>query len=71
MHNKRLILSFNSIADISSFKKECMCSDFYIDRDHLTLVGTFSEEQVQTAINKYQASYTIDNDELTYKQGQA
>ena len=53
---RNVILSFKSIADLSKFKHECDCNDFYIDRDLLTLVGDFIETQIQMAINKYDAS---------------
>lgn len=41
---KKVTLSFNSIGDLSAFKKECAFGDFYIDRDAFTLVGSFSQE---------------------------
>ena len=43
--------------DLTAFKKECECSDFYIDRDSLTLVGPFSKEQLKIATGKYFALY--------------
>lgn len=48
-------LLFKSIKDIYSFKHECRCSDFYIDRDALKLVGVITEEQLQLAKLKYAA----------------
>lgn len=53
--SKAVTLTFNSISDLSKFKNDCNCSDFYIDRDALTLVGTFTDEQLQIAFNKYSA----------------
>jgi hypothetical protein len=53
---KKVILSFHSMDDLSAFKKECACDDFYIDRDALTLVGSFSEAQLKVARDKYRAS---------------
>ncbi|GAA4746262.1 hypothetical protein [Flavisolibacter ginsenosidimutans] len=50
-------LSFKSLTDLAAFKNECACKDFYIDRDSLTLVGTFSEEQLKIATGKYFALY--------------
>ena len=58
---KKVILSFKSIADISKFKHECVCSDFYIDRDSLTIVGTFTGEQLQIATTRYSALCKMDN----------
>jgi hypothetical protein len=52
--NKVILLS-RSLDDLSAFKKECFCKDFYIDRDALTLVGTFIEAQLKIAIEKYHA----------------
>jgi hypothetical protein len=46
--------------DLSAFKKECACNDFYIDRDELTLVGTFTEEKLKMATSKYLALYYSD-----------
>ena len=48
-------LHFKSLESISAFKHECACGDFYIDRDELTLVGSFTEEQVAIALGKYDA----------------
>ena len=58
---KKFKLSFKSINDISKFKHECACNDFYIDRDSLTLVGTFTQEQLQIATARYGVLYKIDN----------
>ena len=60
--SQQVILSFQSIIDISKFKHECGCRDFYIDRDSLTLVGTFSKEQLQLATERYAASCKIDSE---------
>jgi hypothetical protein len=49
------VLVFRSLADISKFKHECVCNDFYVDRDLLTMVGKFSKEQIQMAVSKYNA----------------
>ena len=58
---KKVILSFKSLQDLSAFKKECGCNDFYIDRDSLTLVGSFTEEQLKIATGKFLALYYADN----------
>jgi len=56
----KVTLSFRSLDDLSAFKKEVTCGDFYIDRDELTLVGSFTEEQLKKATGKYLAlSYTV------------
>ncbi len=55
--NTEIILSFRSVTELAKFKNECGCRDFYIDRDALTLVGTFSEEQIRLATTKYAAMY--------------
>jgi hypothetical protein len=52
---KKVILLFHSLDDLSAFKKECSCGDFYIDRDAMTLVGSFIEAQLKIAISKYHA----------------
>ena len=52
-----VILSFETLTDISNFKRECQCNDFYIDRDALTLVGTFTEDQLLLATAKYNGSW--------------
>lgn len=54
---KKVTLTFQSINTLSLFKKECECDDFYVDRDTLTLVGSFTEEQLQVANYKYLATY--------------
>lgn len=53
--SKMVILFFQTLDAISNFKKECNCNDFYIDRDVLSIVGTFTDEQLYLAINKYSA----------------
>jgi hypothetical protein len=53
----QITLTFKSLHDLSAFKKECDCSDFYIDRDEQTLVGSFTKEQLKLAKEKYRASY--------------
>lgn len=52
---KQATLLFPSLSAISQFKNECACGDFYIDRDALTLVGSFTETQVAFAVEKYNA----------------
>jgi len=53
--SQSVILVFISMADISRFKLECICNDFYVDRDLFSLIGSFNEAQVNIAINKYHA----------------
>jgi hypothetical protein len=53
-------LSFKSLTDLAAFKNECGCNDFYIDRDELTLVGSFTEGQLKIATDKYRALYYSD-----------
>lgn len=53
---KQVILKFTNLKEISAFKHECACPDFYIDRDSLTLVGSFTPEQVEIAVQKYAAT---------------
>ena len=54
-------LLFPSIEAISAFKKECACADFYIDRDALSLVGSFQQAQIDIAIGKYGARFVTAN----------
>jgi len=49
-------LVFPSNKAISDFKHECGCNDFYIDRDKLTLVGFFTEDQIRLATVKFGAT---------------
>ena len=60
--SNKIILRFQALADISLFKHECACTDFYIDRDALTLVGTFSTAQLRLATTKYAAEQSPTND---------
>lgn len=53
---KQVILKFMNLKEISAFKHECACPDFYIDRDALTIVGSFTLAQVTIAIQKYGAA---------------
>jgi hypothetical protein len=53
---KQVILKFLTLKVISEFKHKCACPDFYIDRDALILVGSFTPEQVTTAIQKFGAT---------------
>jgi hypothetical protein len=52
---KKVNLLFHSLDDLTAFKKECCCEDFYIDRDAMTLVGSFLEAHLKIAIGKYHA----------------
>lgn len=51
------IFLFRSMAVLSQFKKECTCADFYIDRDALTIVGSFTKEEIAIAMKKYNARF--------------
>lgn len=51
-------LLFKSTAAISLFKKEAGCQDFYIDRDAVSVVGFFTEEQISLALKKYEARWS-------------
>ena len=57
MGKKKATLIFSSITDLSKFKNECSCDDFYVERDNLLLVGNFTEDQLQVANYKYGATY--------------
>ena len=59
---QNVTLSFKSMHDLSCFKKECACDDFYIDRDEQTLVGSFTLEQLKVATGKYLALYYTKDD---------
>ena len=56
---KKVTLTFRSITALHDFKNECGCDDFYVERDRLLLVGTFTEEQLQIANYKYAANYKL------------
>ena len=58
---KKAIIRFPSLVDLSNFKHDCACADFYVDRDALTLVGSFTEEQLQIANYSYGGMYKIDD----------
>lgn len=60
-HKKKATLIFQSIIDLTNFKHECGCDDFYIERDGLLLVGTFSDDELQLANYKYAASCKIED----------
>ena len=59
---KKVRLNFNNIIQLNAFKNGSDCRDFYIDRDAFMLVGSFTEEQLQIANDKYAASYKIISD---------
>jgi hypothetical protein len=61
-YTRKIILVFTSMADISRFKLECICDDFYVDRDLFSLVGSFTESQIEIAINKYNAIVKKENE---------
>ena len=56
---KRVSITFPTIAQLNAFKHECGCHDFYVERDALLLVGSFTEEQLQIANYKYGATYEV------------
>ncbi|RYZ54250.1 MAG: hypothetical protein EOO14_14485 [Chitinophagaceae bacterium] len=57
----QVTLLFPSIASLSAFKNECACADFYIDRDALSLVGSFQQGQIDIAVEKYRARFIAIN----------
>jgi hypothetical protein len=58
---KKATLIFSSIIDLSQFKNECSCDDFYVERDNLLMVGMFTEEQLQVANYTYGATCQLEN----------
>ena len=56
----KMVIYFNSISDITQFKQECDFNDFYIDRDSISLVGSFTDDQLQIATSKYLALCKMD-----------
>jgi hypothetical protein len=58
---KQVILHFSSIEAISQFKNKtgCACSDFYIDRDAMTITGSFTEEQATIAVEQFGAQTAL------------
>jgi len=58
---KEIVLLFKSVTEIEKFKHECECPEFYMDRDALTLVGTFTEAQLYIATSKYSAMCKLEN----------
>ena len=57
--HQKAILVFKSITELTAFKRDCQCDDFYIDRDELSLVGSFTEDQLQSAKNNYSATFQL------------
>lgn len=57
--HQKAVLIFKSMTQLVAFKNDRKCDDFYIDRDELSLVGTFTEDQLQSAKNDYSASFTF------------
>lgn len=54
---KKINLSFRSMVDLAAFKSECANKEFSTGRNSLTLVGSFSKEQLKVATGKYFAMY--------------
>ena len=55
-----MAILFKSIAELSKFKRDSGCRDFYVDRDLLSIVGIFTEFNLNLAINKYNAIISMD-----------
>ena len=58
-NSTKVSITFPSIIELVAFKNECVCDDFYVERDALLLVGSFTGEQLQIANDKYAASFEI------------
>lgn len=56
-------LVFPSFSDLSNFKRQLQCLDFYIDRETLTLIGTFSKKDIEDATTHYAAKMTLSLEE--------
>lgn len=51
-------LLFPSLQLMYAFKHEIACSEFYVERDIITFVGFFTQDQVDLAVTKYNAVAT-------------
>jgi hypothetical protein len=58
-NKKRMGLIFPTMAHLSGLKNHIQCNDFYIDRDAFTIVGTFSETDIDLATKTYGAKITV------------
>jgi hypothetical protein len=54
-----MAILFKSIEQLAKFKIESGCKDFYIDRDILSIVGIFSESNLQLATGKFNAMISM------------
>lgn len=57
---RRFVLQFKNLSEVESFKKECDCNDMYIDKDAITIVGTFTELQLKSATSAYNAMVSFE-----------
>ncbi len=48
-----MCIGFRSIQDLNDFKHKSSCNDFYINREALTLVGKFTQIELDLAISYY------------------
>ncbi len=48
-------LVFKSQAELNIFKRDCDCAERYIDKDFVTIVGTFTNAQLLLATGVYNA----------------
>ena len=56
-----ITLKFPSILDLTDFESEVKHHVFFINRSHLTMVGTFDEAEIELATKAYHAE-VIDNE---------
>lgn len=52
---KSVILLFPTIAELLDFELHIELKGYEVDRNALLVVGTFSEREIELAINAYQA----------------
>ena len=55
-----MTIQFKSIDDLNNFKRESGCNDYYVVKDFLSLVGTFTESNLHLATDKFNAMVSVD-----------
>ncbi|MFL5742143.1 MAG: hypothetical protein ACJ75B_18110 [Flavisolibacter sp.] len=48
-------LLFQTLQSMYAFKHEIACSEFYVERDVISFVGLFTQDQIDLAVIKYNA----------------
>lgn len=58
LNQRRTALVFPQLLQLTEFKRKIKCNDYFIDRDAITVIGSFSQKEIEDATSNYDAKMT-------------